>query len=84
MIPFGLVHASRGTLEGLNLVGLKRRGVAKEDITALRAAYQALAQGEGSFQERAERLRAENPNSPYVRDVVQFVLGASDRSFPDP
>ena len=84
VIPFGLVHASRGTLEGLNLVGLKRRGVAKEDIAALRAAYQALAEDEGSFQERAERLRAENPNSPYVRDVVQFVLGASDRSFLTP
>ena len=84
VIPFGLVHASRGTLEGLNLVGLKRRGVAKEDITALRAAYQALAQGEGSFQERAERLSSENPKSPYVRDVVQFVLGASDRSFLTP
>ncbi|MEM9317597.1 MAG: acyl-ACP--UDP-N-acetylglucosamine O-acyltransferase [Pseudomonadota bacterium] len=84
VIPFGLVHASRGTLEGLNLVGLKRRGVAKEDITALRAAYQALAQGEGSFHQRAERLAAENPNSPYVRDVVDFVLGASDRSFLTP
>ena len=84
VIPYGLVHASRGALEGLNLVGLKRRGVAKEDITALRAAYQALAQGEGSFQQRAGRLRAENPNSPYVRDVVDFVLGASDRSFLTP
>jgi len=84
VIPFGLVHASRGTLEGLNLVGLKRRGVAKEDITALRAAFQALAQGEGSFQQRAERLRAEDPNSPYVRDVVDFILGASDRSFLTP
>lgn len=84
VIPHGLVHASRGTLEGLNLVGLKRRGVAKEDITALRAAFQALAQGEGSFQERAERLKGEGPSSPYVRDVVDFVLGASDRSYLTP
>lgn len=84
VIPYGLVQGPRGTLDGLNLVGLKRRGVSREDITALRAAYQALAQGEGAFQERARRMQAEGPHSPYVRDIVEFVLGASDRSFLTP
>ena len=46
VIPFGLVQGPRGALDGLNLVGLKRRGVDRSDITALRAAFQALAQGE--------------------------------------
>jgi UDP-N-acetylglucosamine acyltransferase len=84
VIPYGLVQGPRGALDGLNLVGLKRRGVAKEDITALRAAYQALAQGEGAFQERARRLSEDAPNSQYVRDVVDFVLKGSDRSFLTP
>ena len=84
VIPYGLVQGPRGALDGLNLVGLKRRGVAKEDITELRAAYQALAQGEGAFQERARRLSEEAPNSQYVRDVVDFVLKGSDRSFLTP
>ena len=84
VIPYGLVQGPRGALDGLNLVGLKRRGVAKEDITALRAAYQALAQGEGAFQERARRLSEEAPNSQYVWDVVDFVLKGSDRSFLTP
>ena len=84
VIPYGLVQGPRGALDGLNLVGLKRRGVAKEDITALRAAYQDLAQGEGAFQERARRLSEEAPNSQYVRDVVDFVLKGSDRSFLTP
>jgi UDP-N-acetylglucosamine acyltransferase len=56
VIPYGLVQAPRGELDGLNLVGLKRRGVSRADITALRAAYQMLAQGEGTFVERAKRL----------------------------
>ncbi|MBF9039234.1 acyl-ACP--UDP-N-acetylglucosamine O-acyltransferase [Rhodobacterales bacterium LSUCC0246] len=84
VIPYGLVQGPRGALDGLNLVGLKRRGVAKEDINALRVAYQALAQGEGAFQERARRLSEEAPNSQYVRDVVDFVLKGSDRSFLTP
>ena len=83
VIPFGLVQAPRGELDGLNLVGLKRRGVARADITALRAAFQMLAQGEGSFQERARRL-GEETESAYVRQIVDFVTAGSDRSFLTP
>jgi UDP-N-acetylglucosamine acyltransferase len=83
VIPYGLVQARRGELDGLNLVGLKRRGVSRADITALRAAYQMLAQGEGTFTERAKRLGDET-ESAYVREIVGFILGASDRSFLTP
>ncbi len=83
VIPYGLVQAPRGELDGLNLVGLKRRGVARSDITALRAAFQMLAQGEGAFQDRARRL-GEETESAYVRQIVDFVTGASDRSFLTP
>ncbi len=83
VIPHGLVQGPRGVLDGLNLVGLKRKGVARTDITALRAAYQMLAQGEGTFQDRAQRL-ADEAESDYVREVAEFVLGDSDRSFLTP
>ena len=83
VIPYGLVQAPRGQLDGLNLVGLKRRGVARADITALRAAFQMLAQGEGAFQDRARRLGDET-ESDYVREIVDFILGDSDRSFLTP
>lgn len=83
VIPYGLVQAPRGKLDGLNLVGLKRRGVARSDITALRAAFQMLAQGDGAFQDRARRL-GEETDSDYVSEIVSFVLGESDRSFLTP
>ena len=83
VIPYGLVQAPRGELHGLNLVGLKRKGVARSDITALRAAFQMLAQGEGAFADRARRL-GEEDNSLYVREIVEFILGSSDRNFLTP
>ena len=83
VIPHGLVQGPRGVLDGLNLVGLKRKGVPRSDITALRAAYQMLAQGEGTFHDRAKRL-SDDTESDYVREVADFVLGASDRSFLTP
>ncbi|WP_158968196.1 acyl-ACP--UDP-N-acetylglucosamine O-acyltransferase [Chachezhania sediminis] len=83
VIPYGLVQAPRGVLDGLNLVGLKRRGVPRKDITALRAAFQMLSQGEGTFHDRAQRLGDET-ESDYVRHIVDFVLADSDRHFLTP
>ncbi|OWU83580.1 acyl-ACP--UDP-N- acetylglucosamine O-acyltransferase [Oceanicola sp. 22II-s10i] len=83
VIPYSLVQAPRGTIDGLNLVGLKRQGVARSDITALRAAFQTLAQGEGTFQDRARRL-GEDTDSDYVRRIVAFVTNGAGRSFLTP
>lgn len=83
VLPYGLVQGPRGVLDGLNLVGLKRRGVERGDISAMRAAFQALSQGEGSFLDRARRL-AEETDSAYVREMTDFILSASDRSFLTP
>lgn len=83
VLPHALVQGPRGELDGLNLVGLKRRGVDRADITALRAAFLMLKQGEGSFQERAARL-GEESDSAYVREMVEFITGDSDRGFLTP
>ncbi|WP_108482116.1 acyl-ACP--UDP-N-acetylglucosamine O-acyltransferase [Oceaniglobus ichthyenteri] len=83
VIPHALVQAPRGELDGLNLVGLKRKGVSRADITALRAAFQMLKQGEGAFQDRARRLSDET-DSAYVRKMVDFILADSDRGFLTP
>ncbi len=83
VIPHGLVQAPRGELEGLNLVGLKRRGIDRAEISALRAAYEALKDGEGAFLDRARRL-GDTAQSPMVREMVEFILSVSDRSFLTP
>lgn len=81
VIPYGLVQGPRGHLDGLNLVGLKRRGATRADISALRDLLKALAAG--SFREAA-RQRAEEPVTEMERDVLDFILGPSDRSFLTP
>lgn len=83
VLPHGLVQGPRGVLDGLNLVGLKRKGVGRADITALRAAFQMLKDGEGTFQDRAHRLSGES-DSAYVQQMVAFILGETDRNFLTP
>ncbi len=80
VMPYALVHGPRGELDGLNLVGLKRRGASRPDIYALRAAYAMLKQGEGSFMERTARL-AEETDSAMVREVCDFILADTGRHF---
>ncbi len=83
VVPHGLVQGPRGVLDGLNLVGLKRKGVPRADITSLRAAFQMLKDGEGTFQDRAHRL-ADESDSDYVQQMVDFILGDTDRNFLTP
>ncbi|MFN3524825.1 MAG: acyl-ACP--UDP-N-acetylglucosamine O-acyltransferase [Paracoccus sp. (in: a-proteobacteria)] len=81
VIPFGLVQGPRGHLDGLNLVGLKRRGTSRAEIAALRDLLADL--GRGSFRDTA-RARVGDDTDGLARDVLDFILGPSDRSFLTP
>lgn len=82
VLPFGLVQGPRGHLDGLNLVGLKRRGASRDEIAALRGLLSDLAGGQ---MRDTARARAADPSlSPMAREVVEFILAPSDRSFLTP
>jgi len=81
VIPYGTVTGERAHLAGLNLVGLKRRGVAKSEISALRAAFGDLFQGDGTLQTRADALAAAHPDSTLIADVASFIAQGSSRHF---
>ncbi len=82
VIPFGLVQGPRATLHGLNLVGLKRRGAARAEINALRALLARL--GSGGFRDSARARAGEADLGAMEREVLDFILGPSDRSFLTP
>ncbi|PQO22775.1 acyl-[acyl-carrier-protein]--UDP-N-acetylglucosamine O-acyltransferase [Rhodobacteraceae bacterium WD3A24] len=83
VMPYGLVQGPRGVLEGLNLIGLKRRGVARDELSGLREAYAELASGDGTLQEKARRM-AEGSSSAHVREIAAFLLEDTERSFLKP
>jgi UDP-N-acetylglucosamine acyltransferase len=76
VIPWGLAFGHLADLVGLNIIGMKRRGIARGDIHALRAAYEALFFGDGSFRERLDRLAA-GKNGPLVENMVAFIRAGS-------
>ena len=85
VIPFGMIMGNRGYLAGLNLVGMKRSGMAKAEINALRHTFKDLFSGvDGSLRENAAKLIADNPGSEGIRDIAEFILADSRRKFMTP
>lgn len=79
VIPYGTVMGERASLDGLNLVGLKRRGCEKKEINDLRGAFKMLFSGPGSLRERAAYVQGEYASNPLVQDVTGFILDDSER-----
>jgi UDP-N-acetylglucosamine acyltransferase len=73
VIPYGMAHGPLAHLVGLNVVGMRRRGLSKADIHRVRSAYQALFFGEGDFRSRLARVAAEYAGDPLVAKVIDFI-----------
>ena len=84
VIPYGSVIGNRADLGGLNLIGLKRRGFDRETIHALRGAYREIFYGEGSLHDRAAAAAEAHAGNPAVREMTDFILADSARSFCTP
>lgn len=85
VIPYGMVMGNRARLTGLNVVGLRRRGISKSDLQRLRAAYQDLfVDRTGTFQERLDKVETAYGDTPLVADVINFIRAESDRSLCQP
>jgi UDP-N-acetylglucosamine acyltransferase len=84
VIPFGNVWGNHAHLEGLNLIGLKRRGFSREVINTLRAAYRLMFAEEGTFQERLEDTAATYVASPEVMEIINFIRADSNRPLTTP
>jgi UDP-N-acetylglucosamine acyltransferase len=79
IIPFACAQGPLANLVGLNVVGLRRRGVAREDIRRLRQAYQALFFGPGRFRDRVEQVAGEFADNPLVARVIAFIRAGGTR-----
>jgi UDP-N-acetylglucosamine acyltransferase len=79
VIPFGLVWGDHARLRGLNLIGLKRRGLPRENIHALRAAFRAIFFGAGRLADRAREAGERWKDVAEVREIVAFILADAKR-----
>jgi UDP-N-acetylglucosamine acyltransferase len=75
VIPFGIVMGERAFLNGLNIIGLKRRGFTKEDINELRNAYDKIFSPENNitFEKKLKRAEEESKSNESVNYLIEFL-----------
>lgn len=81
VIPFGMAIGARARLRGLNLIGMKRSGVARPEIHALRGAYKMIFDPASPVADNIERARAHYAGSATVADVIDFMTSRGKRHF---
>jgi len=79
VIPYGIAAGDHALLGGLNLVGLKRRGLPRESINALRAAFKTIfLESAGAMADRAKAAREKWPVAE-VAEIADFILAPAKR-----
>src|SRR5436305_9196698 len=73
VIPFGLVNGQYASLEGLNIIGMKRRKFTRERLATVRAFYQKPVQGPGTFAERLNAVQSLAGQDPAIAATLPLV-----------
>src|SRR5215469_13603062 len=73
IIPFGLVNGQYAVLEGLNIIGMKRRKFSRERMAIIRAFYQELFNGPGVFAARLASVQPMAAEDPAIAEILAFI-----------
>jgi UDP-N-acetylglucosamine acyltransferase len=80
VIPFGLVNGQYASLEGLNIIGMKRRQFTKARLAAVRSFYQKLFHGPGIFAERLAAVQPLAASDPAIGEILTFIGHGAHRA----
>ena len=86
LVPFGMAVGNRARLSGLNLVGLRRQGVARETVKALSEALASIFASGGVLADRLDFVAGRFAANTAVMRLIGFLRDAGTRPLcrPDP
>lgn len=80
VIPFGIAFGSHAHLAGLNLIGLKRRGIPRPAIHAMRHTYHDIfLVDDGTMADRVARARENYGEVAEVKEMLDFIEAPAKR-----
>lgn len=83
VIPYGLSTGNRNSLQGLNLIGLRRSNFENKDILGLSDAYKEIFATK-NLTENLSKLNGSFKDNPLVKDVIEFITKDKKRSICTP
>ena len=72
IIPYGIAHGNRSVLQGLNLIGLRRKNIPNKEIMTLSDAYKEIFKSE-NLTENLNNLDKNFRKNELVLEVVNFL-----------
>ena len=83
VIPYGLSTGNRNSLQGLNLIGLRRAKFDNKDILGLSDAYKEIFATK-NLTENLSKLNGSFKDNSLVKDVIEFITKDKKRSICTP
>tara|TARA_B100001142_G_scaffold51621_1_gene49138 strand:+ start:425 stop:1201 length:777 start_codon:yes stop_codon:yes gene_type:complete len=83
VIPYGLSTGNRNSLQGLNLIGLRRSKFDNKDILGLSEAYKEIFATK-NLTENISKLNGSFKDNPLVKNVIDFINKGKKRSICTP
>ena len=83
VIPYGLSTGNRNSLQGLNLIGLRRAKFENKDILGLGEAYKEIFASK-NINENINKLNGSFQDNPLVKEVIEFITKDKKRSICTP
>lgn len=81
--PFSMIEGNRGKLMGLNMVGLRRRGFNRAQVSAIHKAYETLFHSGRPLADALVLLEQGNPG-PELHSLIDFLKAPSKRGITRP
>ena len=72
VIPYGLSTGNRNLLNGINIVGLRRKKVQNKDIIGLTDAYKEIFKSE-NLNDNLKKINGEFKENSLVKEVLEFI-----------
>ncbi len=79
LIPYASAFGNHARLVGLNVIGMKRRGMTRANIQKLRTVYKELFLSEQVFSERIESVKERYGSMKEVARIIEFIEEDSQR-----
>ena len=83
VIPYGLSTGNRNSLQGLNLIGLRRAKFENKDILGLNEAYKVIFATK-NINENISKLNGSFQKNPLVKEIIEFITKDKKRSICTP
>ena len=72
VLPYSLVFGNRSILQGVNIIGLRRKNISNEKINKVKKTFDIIFQ-DNNHMENLKKIPEEISNDEIIKDIINFL-----------